>query len=70
MADEAKARKSINEEVAALKEVKVSDFLTDDEIKSFIKAVKRYDDLEPTTGLKLLANKLVNGEVAFSKSWS
>lgn len=70
MADEAKARKSINEEVAALKEVKVADFLTDDEIKSFIKAIKRYDDLEPATGLKLLANKLVNGEVAFSKSWS
>lgn len=70
MSEEAKTRRSINDDVAALKDVKVSDFLTEDEMKSFIKAVKRYDDLEPTTGLKLLANKLVNGEVAFSKSWS
>lgn len=70
MAEETKQRKSINDDVAALKDIKVSDFLTEDEMKAFIKAMKRYEDLKPETGLKLLANKLVTGEVVFTKSWS
>lgn len=70
MADETKQRKSINDDIAELKDVKVSDIMTEDEMKAFIKAMKKYDELKPATGLKLLAAKLVNGEVEFKKSWS
>ena len=70
MGEETKQRKSINDDVAALKDIKVSDFMTEDEMKAFIKAMKKYEELKPETGLKLLANKLVTGEVAFKKNWS
>lgn len=72
MAEETKVKKSINDDVAALKEVKIGDFMNDAEIKAFIKSLKKYDGLTPETALNVLAKKVVDSKVEFAvvSTWS
>lgn len=65
MAAEVKAKKGINEEVEALKEVKIGNIMNDAEIKAFIKAIKKYDGLTPEVAMNVLAKKVVDGKVEF-----
>lgn len=72
MAEEAKVKKGINEEVAEVKEIKIGDFMKDAEIKAFIKAIKKYNGLKPEEALNVLAKKVVEGKVEFTvvHEWS